>query len=177
MGLLLRSALFDFIHFKNFLLKSTKTIIDDGDEKEVLDIDILDQLVDTYKKTHLNFVPDDYKSKLSENLKDKLNITEEDLGKKHKEVSIYGKIRPNAVNEGINFLIYAIDCWEWYSKYEHYGVFTGEMVSQIEENRSRRENSIVFLYIAFYSYLLLLSDYNVKGISLENIETLKKFFM
>ena len=93
--------------------------------------------------------------------------------KKYKEISIFNDGMKTAKEKKLNYLEIAVECWEWYSKYEHYGFFTNKMLAKFEENRLRINTSINLLFANFYFCLLTLSYIDKNLFDLKKADKIK----
>lgn len=164
-GILLRSGLNDFINFQYISNKSIKggKMVVSTFEKEARE----------YMNGHFNRVDKEYV--LREDLKGLDRF--QDYGKKErfKELGILKEGINFAKSKKLNYLEVAINNWEWYSKYEHHGVFTNLMYETIEDNHYRNSVSVELICCNMYLSLLVLIDIGFEDLSLDEVEKLPNF--
>jgi hypothetical protein len=149
-GILLRSGLSDFIHNQHYLNKCISNGVFDAEKFEY---EISEYICAHFKRIDPSLEPlAEYKAEIGiEELRLKEN-------KKYKEIKIFSHGMNTAKEKKLNYLETAVECWEWYSKYEHYGFFTKKMLLKFEDNLLRIHTSINLLYVSFYFSLLTLFD-------------------
>ena len=164
-GLLLRSGLYDFVNFQYI---SNQSIND-----EILNIDKFELEVREYMNGHFNKIEIGLDLDVSLRNLDKFR----DFGKskKYRHLGILKEGRSFALSKNLNYLQAAIDIWEWYSKYEHYGVFTSHMINRVSENKNRIKVSINLLYLNIYFSLIMLIDCGIDFLKLDDIKLLEEY--
>lgn len=166
-GLLLRSGLSDFIYFQYY---SNKCIANN-----VLDTEKFEYEISEFIAGHFNRIDqsleslEDYKKQLGiEELKNKI---------KYKEISIQRQGMSIAKEKKLNYLEVAVECWEWYSKYEHYGFFTNRMLLKFEDNRLRLNTSINLLFASFYFCLIAIQDIDSTLFDLSEADAIQRLVL
>lgn len=149
-GILLRSGLSDFIHNQHY---SNKCISNEGFDTDKFEYEISEYICGHFKRIDPSLEPmEEYKAQIGiEELRLKEN-------KKYKEINIFKHGMTTAKEKKLNYLEIAVGCWEWYSKYEHYGFFTNRMLMKFEDNLLRVHTSVNLLFVNFYFCLLTLCD-------------------
>jgi len=166
-GILLRSGLSDFIHNQHYSNKSiTKGVFD----SKKFEYEISEYICGHLKRINPSLVPlKEYKEQIGiEELRLKDN-------KKYKEISIFNQGMNTAKEKKLDYLKAAIEYWEWYSKYEHYGFFTNRMLLKFKDNQLRMNSSTYFLFINFYFCLLTLCDIDNQLFDLKKADKIKCF--
>ncbi len=163
LGILFRSGLYDFIYLQYVMNKSLKN--------NILDSESLDSEIREYINGHFNKVGKDFE--LIDSLKGKDRFKDFKSKDRFKELGVLKEGRSFAESKKLPHLKLAIDCWEWYSKYEHYGVFTNLMYNDIEGNRIRVQRSIELLSYNICFSLHLLLELGYDKIKLEDIKKLE----
>ena len=168
-GILLRSGLSDFIHHQHY---SNKCISKDKFDSGKFEYEISEYLCGHFEKLDPNLEPlEEYKAEIGiEELRLKEN-------KKYKKISIVKNGMSTAKEKKLNYLESAIECWEWYSKYEHYGFFTNRMLSKFEGNQLRMHTSINLLFVNFYFCLLTLVDIDDELFDLPKADEIKHLIL
>jgi hypothetical protein len=159
-GILLRTVLLDFITFSYFFNKSKNGVS--------LDLKLLEKSIENQIKSPLNRLAKD--DKLVEAFKYFYQFDENGGVIKFKELpSVIGKVRPYAEStKDINF-IRAIKSWEWYSKYEHYGLFS-EVLASYDDNITRQNNSVFFIMVNIYYSFITFNELKVIGFDKDSFE-------
>ena len=85
--------------------------------------------------------------------------------------------RSFANEKKLNYLQFAIDCWEWYSKYEHYGYFTNNMLMDFDGNYKRLNRSVNILFVNIYFSLMAIFDIDSNILKLDKFKQLEKFIL
>jgi hypothetical protein len=163
-GILLRGGLYDFINFQYVSNKSIK--------KNNLDSDVFEAEVREYMNGHFNKIPEGYELDQSLRLLDKYK----GYGTKSnfKALGILKEGKNFAIQKKLNYLESAIEYWEWYSKYEHYGVFTNHMYNKLDDNSVRINLSVQLLFANIYLSLTLMRILELAQITDEDMEILEK---
>lgn len=162
-GILLRSGLYDFIYFQYVSNKSV--------ENQLINQELFENEVREYMNGHFNKI--DTTLELDERYKNLDRF--KDFGTK-KEFKVLGILKGGknfAKQKKLNYLDEAINLWEWYSKHEHYGVFTNQMYNH-DENEIRIKSSISLLYANICLSLYTLSDIDSKIISSDKVKSLEE---
>jgi hypothetical protein len=168
-GILLRSGLSDFIHSQCY---SNKCITKGKFDSTKFEYEISEYLCGHFEKLD----PD---LELLEEYKAQIGIEELRLkdNKKYKKISIFKNGMSTAKEKNLNYLETAVECWEWYSKYEHYGFFTNRMLSKIEDNQIRMFTSIYLLFVNFYFCLRTIDDIDDELFDLKKAEEIKRLVL
>jgi len=141
-GILLRSGLSDFIHNQHY---SNKCIVKDAFDVEKFEYEISEYICGHFKRIDPSLEPmNEYKAQIGI---EELGLKE---NKKYKEISIFNHGMNTAKEKKLNYLETAVECWEWYSKYEHYGFFTNRMLLKLDDNLLRIHTSVNLLFVNFY---------------------------
>jgi hypothetical protein len=164
LGILLRSGLHDFIHLQYMLNKSIESneFIKESFHSEVRE----------YMNGHFNRIDKNFE--LSDNLKSIYRFKDYGTKASFKVLGILKEGKDFAKSKKLNFLEQAIDFWEWYSKYEHHGVFTYLMYNQVEDNKKRIFLSINFLLICGVYSLYALLEFGRNEFTLEELNKLEE---
>ena len=161
-GILLRSALFDFIILSDYSNKSKF--------KDELDIDKFETKIKHQTLAQLKRLPEKHKENF-EILKRSCQIAGN-----INELKGVTKLRPYAMSINDKYFICAIDIWEWYSKYEHYGLFTSDMTTQ-PDNIIRQNDSVLILMLNVFYSIITYKEFGVMGLDFEEFESqVKKLF-
>lgn len=168
-GILLRSGLSDFIHNQHY---SNKCISNDKFDSGKFEYEISEYICGHFKRIDPCLGPmEEYKAQIGiEELRLKEN-------KKYKEISIFNHGMNTAKEKKLNYLEIAVECWEWYSKYEHYGFFTNRMLLKFEDNLLRIHTSINLLFVNFYFCLLTLCDINDNLFDLKKADKIQRLIL
>ena len=94
---------------------------------------------------------------------------------KYKEINVFKDGMTTAKENKLNYLETAVECWDWYCKYEHYGILTNIMLFQFEDNLLRINSSVNLLFINFYLCLLAIIDVDSNLLKLENTKEIERF--
>ena len=167
LGILLRSGLYDFIHFQYY---SNKCISKGKFDSKKFAADI-----DEYLKGHINKI--EWDSDLKERYKDIVEYKDDGKLKEFKTMGILKEGKSVAKEKKLNYLQSAIEYWEWYSKYEHYGCFTNKMLMDFKGNYSRINLSIKVLFANIYLSLLTIYDIDSNLLILEKIKQIENILL
>jgi len=165
-GILLRSGLSDLIHTQHY---SNKCISNGEFDAEKFEFEISEYIYGHFKRIDLSLESfEEYKNQIGiEELRLKEN-------KKYKELNIFNHGMHTAKEKKLNYLVIAVESWEWYSKYEHYGFFTNRLLLNFDGNQQRMNTSIHLLLINFYFCLLTLCDIDNDLFDLEKADEIKR---
>lgn len=165
LGILLRSGLYDYINFSYY---SNNCIAGEYFDGSKFEVSILN-----HSKGHFNRF--EWNEELKKEYGDLVEFKENGKIKQFEELRVF----PEAVNcareKGLPILEVAVQAWQWYSKYEHYGYFTPKMLKYTKENEERIDYSIFLLMLNIVLSFMALKDFGVK-IS-ESEELLSEFEM
>ncbi len=162
-GILLRSGLHDFIYFQYVLNKSV--------ENQLINQESFENEVREYMNGHFNKI--DTTLELDERYKNLDRFKDFGSKKEFKVLGILKEGKEFAKEKKLNYLDAAINLWEWYSKYEHYGVFTNHMYNH-DENELKIKSSISLLYANIYLSLYTLSDIDSNILSSDKVKSLEE---
>ena len=163
-GILLRSGLYDFINFSCY---TNKCISNNS-----FNVEKFNNEIDEFRKGHLNKL--NWDSDLKEKYQDIIEIRENGKVKESKPLGILKEGVSISIEKKLQYLNDAIKSWEWYSKYEHYGLFTNLMLSDFEGNELRINFSIEMLFLNIYLSLLTISNIDFDAYSLEGIKKIEQ---
>ncbi|MBI2280429.1 MAG: hypothetical protein HYU68_07040 [Bacteroidetes bacterium] len=161
-GILLRSGLYDFI-YSQYIMNTSLV-------KNQLNIEKLEIEVRKYMNGHFNNINPDLE--LNDQVKHLDKFKDFGSKKEFKQLGILKQGKSFAIEKKLNYLECAINNWEWYSKYEHYGVFTNHMYNKKDDNRLRMKESIQLLYCNIYFSLISICELNSDLLALNDIEIL-----
>jgi len=167
LGILLRSGLYDFINFQFY---SNKCITN-----EILDSTKFENEIEEYLKGHFNSMAKN--DVIMETYKSILEFKSDGKLKEYKTLGVLKEGRDFANQKKLNYLHSAIDSWEWYSKYEHYGFFTYDMLNDVEGNKNRIYESIKILYYNVYLTMLAIHSIDSTLINLLKIEPIEDIIL
>jgi hypothetical protein len=164
-GILIRSGLHDFIYSQYI---SNKSLV-----KNKLDLKKFEEEVREHLGNHFNSI--DKNIALKDDFISQDKFKNFGSKEKFKVLGILKEGRDFAKQKKLNYLEAAIDYWESYSKYEHYGAFTNHMYNDSKNNETRILSSLQLLYCHSYFLLLTLIDVNSELIDLSSIDKLGDF--
>lgn len=165
-GILLRSGLHDFINFQYVTNRCV--------EKEKLNQEKFILAACEYMNGHYNKI--DPSLEIDEQFKHLERFKDFGNKKEYKILGILKEGKDFAKQKKLNFLGLAIDLWEWYSKYEHHGVFTLVMLKH-EENKYRRNESIKLLLINVCLSLYTLAEIDSSILDFDTAKVLEEITM
>ena len=131
--------------------------------------------IDEYLKGHLNKI--EWDSNLKEKYKDFIKYKDDGKLKEFKPLGILKEGKSVAKEKKLDYLQSAIDYWEWYSKYEHYGCFTNKMLMDFEGNIKRRNRSIKILFANIYLSMVAIYDIDSNLLDLEKINQIENILL
>ena len=168
-GILLRSGLSDFIHSQHY---SNKCISNGEFDAEKFEYEVSEYICGHFKRIDPSLEPlEEYKAQIGI---EELILKE---NKKYKEIKVFNHGMNTAKEKKLNYLETAVECWEWYSKYEHYGFFTNRMLLKFEDNQLRIHTSINLLFVNFYFCLLTLVDIDDELFDLPKADEIKRLII
>jgi len=157
-GIMLRSALNDYIVFA-FYCNESKV-------NNIIDYDLLETKIKEQTLAPLNKYKKD--SEFVEHYKDFYNYKDNGEIKTFNELKgIMKKAPQNAKNYNDRFLKNVVNLWDWYSKYEHYGIFTPLFYKE-NDNIVRQNNSVFFIMQNIFYSLMAFVDMGADNIEVNN---------
>lgn len=166
-GLLLRSGLYDFINFQYI---TTSCV-----EKDKMNRRAFETMVKEYMSSHFNGINE--KFELKDDLKNLERFSEFGKKKKFKTLGILKEGKEFAKSKKINYLQEAIAIWEWYSKYEHYGVFTHLMYQELENNHQRKLIAVHLVMSNIHLCFCTLNDLGTDKFQLSELSDMEQILL
>jgi hypothetical protein len=165
-GILLRSGLYDFI---NFQYVSNKSIENQSINKEIFEKEARGYMNDHYSRINTSF-------KLHERYKSLDRFKDFEPAKKSNNLKVLKTGKEFAKQKKLIAMEDAINLWEWYSKYEHHGVFTNHIYNHVENN-DRVKSSIHYLFSNIYFSLCILSDLDSSILKIDQVKPLQAIIL